>query len=188
MALITVFLASTLPVLIGTIDAKEPMPDSFAKALKVLLNEDVVSRENRKVVAKGLEVSCRELGEKIPELSPRENDWVDREIKAGRIEALYDTVEFAKRQSRITLVKCYTTAQLLVRDLPEIREVAYWSELLGAVVDENLINHIRNLRKSKAGNISDLDTSFVSLFPLGARLIVDGILTPSLKRLAAQPN
>ena len=177
--LIAVFVASTLTVLSGTLSAKEITP--LGKALNVLFN-GAVSSDDRKVVAKGFEYFCRELNGKIPAPSPRENDWLDAEIKAGRVMEIYSSVEFAKRQSKRTLKECRQAAQILVRLRPEAKEDVFWSLLLGRILDDNLLDHIRNLKKTNAAKISEDDISTVSLFPTMAQLIVNEILTPSLMR------
>ncbi len=146
----------------------------------IVLFKDTVSSDDRKIVAKGFEDFCRELSGKIPALSPRENDWVDAEISARRIETLYSSVEFSKRQSKRTLSGCHRRAQSLAQVLPEDREIALWSMLLGEILDEHLLAHIRNLKESGAAKISDQDKLSVSLFPMLAHFIVNKILTPSL--------
>lgn len=177
MLLLAVFVASTLTVVSGTLYAKEPTP--LGKAAIVLI-KDTVSSNDRKVVAKGFEYTCRELNGKIPAPSPRENDWLDAEIKAGRLPEIYSSVEFAKRESKRTLVGCHRWAKTLAQARFEAREMAFWSLLLGEILDHNLLNHIRNLKKSSAAKISDQDIGNVSLFPTMAEWIVNKILTPSL--------
>ena len=147
-----------------------------------VLFKDTVSSDDRKIVAKGFEDFCRELSGKIPALSPRENDWVDAEIRAGRIETATSSVELAKRESKRTLSGCHRWAQSLAQVLPEDREIALWSMLLGEILDHNLLSRIRNIKESGAAKISDLDISSVSLFPMMAQWIVNKILTPSLIR------
>jgi hypothetical protein len=75
-------------------------------------------------------------------------------------------------------------AQSLAQDIPEVREIALWSMLLGEILDDNLMNHIRNLKNSNAAIINDQDILSVSFFPTTAQWIVKKILTPSLMRTA----
>ncbi len=88
----------------------------------IVLFKDTVSSDDRKIVAKGFEDFCRELSGKIPALSPRENDWLDAEIRAGRIETLVRSVEFSKRPSKRTLSECHRWAKVLALTLQKDHE------------------------------------------------------------------
>lgn len=179
-ALAAAFVVSTLATLSGTLCANEPTP--LGPALTVLAQDNAVSSEDRQVVAKGLETFCRRLSGKIPTLSPRENDWVNAEIEAGRILSLYHSEEFAKRQSKTTLEVCQLRALALLNNLPVSGESYLWSLLLESIMDHNLRDHIKNIQTSNSGNITDEDIASVSLLPMMAQLIVIKILTPTILR------
>lgn len=161
-------------------------PDAYGEAVEILVGEGGISFEDRKIVARGFEVECGKLSKKIPELSPRENDWLDAELEAGRAEreagrimALLGTVEAAKRYSKQTLVACHDWAQLISQVQPGELEVYYWANVLGAIADEHLSGRLQVLKQSNTTLLTDDDIDSVRLFfGTGLRLMIDKILIP----------
>jgi hypothetical protein len=156
-----------------------------ADALRVLFQDGPVSGTDRRVIARGFSNACGELARKIPVLSPRETDWLDQEIREGRIATVFDTVEFAERQLRDALLACQQVSNGIDRDnVPELFELAMWSSLIDAILNPYLETHIITLMNVKTPDITVTDRGLVSLFSDMARLIARKILTPSLVGLA----
>ncbi len=180
--LLPIFLVGALAGVNGGVCAKTPTP--LGEALTILFSDKNLTREDRKSIAKGIAFGCRDLNGKIPQLSPREDDWVDAEIRAGRINAVIDSVEIAKRQSKQTMAGCERSATTLHSELPEALEIAYWSVLLGNLIDENLGDRLEVLKRSMIVTKDDIDQSGFPIFPLMSRLIAEKILTPNLMKAA----
>ncbi len=118
-ALAAAFVASTLATSSGTLCAGEPAPHLAFQ----ILTQDSVSNEDRKVVAKVFETFCGKLNGKIPTLSPRENDWLNAEIEAGRGLSLK---AYPAASGEINIL--YVTG-LLCRPMPRRDSMAAWQVL-----------------------------------------------------------
>src|SRR4030095_4316672 len=84
-------------------------------ALASLFLAAPVSAKNRAVAARELQQFCQHYVDKIPTLSPRESDWIDAEMKAGRIEPVIHSIEFSKRYASTRATKCLTYAERLLK-------------------------------------------------------------------------
>jgi hypothetical protein len=168
------FVVLALNIFPWSSQAKEPT--AYGEALNILFGEEGISFDDRKIVARGFEVECGKLSKKIPDLSPRENDWVDAEREAGRIDALTGTVEVAKRYSKRTLVACHDWARKISHVQPGELEVYYWANFLGAIADEHLLGRLQVLKQSNT--LTDDEIGSVRLFGLALRSMIDRILIP----------
>jgi hypothetical protein len=182
-----IFVFLFLVPLNGPTNADIPTP--FLLAFKLLLKVEV-SKEDRMTIAKGLASACGKMDKKIPELSPRENDWVESEINAGRIEEVYSSVEFAKREAKLTFYFCYNFAKKIewLDKGNEPTDTLLWSNLLGQILDHNLLSHLQNLKKSNVAKIDDDDVSVVKMFPIISHGIVNRILIPGIRHMPKKPT
>lgn len=156
---------------------------AFDRALKVLLNEERLSQQQRILVARGLAERCGELQEKIPTLSPREEEWVERERSAGRAEQLYASVEFAKQEVKYTFQVCFESAEALVESVANNapNELLLWSFLMQATASWTLFDHMNTVKRSDAAGITAEDISFVTTLGLVTSRIIATILRPGLQ-------
>ena len=179
------FVVLALNIFPWSSQAKEPTDFSkkaFGKVLTILLRNQEPSFDERKIVARGFGVECGRLSEKIPELSPRENDWLDAELEAGRIRAILGTVEMAKRYAKRTLVACDNWARVISHVQPGELEVHYWANFLGAIADENLLGRLQILKQSNKIPLTDDDIGSVKyFFDMGLRIMINEILIPLTK-------
>ena len=183
--LLMMVLVSVISVSVSSgANAKSEMT-SFGQAMEILFKRPISVHEH-KTVAKGFQDKCKELDRKIPALSPSESAWVKAEIKAGRIEAVYGSLEFAKRQAKQSLRNCYAAAEHINSDAlksPDDRNTA-WAQLVSAILDHTLLDHMANIKKSSPVKLANVDITAISMFPMLAKFMVDGILVPRLKRRA----
>lgn len=98
-------------------------------ATKELLTHTLVTglttEEGRSDLVEGVKGYCAALDRAWPSNSPRENDWLDRELSGGgeRILRTLESAEFARRSGRAFIERCNTWSSALA-DLPSLRNYA----------------------------------------------------------------
>lgn len=192
MRIIRFFLTIFLIFPAGSV-AQENKPTVFGEALDLLFKSPDVELSNieKITVARGFEQVCGEMERRIPTLSPKEENWVESEIAANRIESLFGSEEFAKRQSKRTLRDCYLFSSGIRKAIesygdkqPEIKyEARLWLHLLTATTDWNLKSHLDNLVSRRVPQITQKDANAVSLCDMSSSLIIRKILIPMMGKL-----
>ncbi len=170
-------------------DARALTP--LGEGIRVLLSEKKdISRDKRTLVAEAFVNQCGAMNAKVPALSPRESDWLESEINAGRIVGALRSAEYAQREAKAILAGCEQSA-LIVRNAinsqSEALEACAWSFLLGAILDTSFEEHVQYLKKTRTATFTDQDVEASGLFAFAAGVIVRKIVTPMLGRSAGIP-
>lgn len=129
-------------------------------------------------------VHCREVSAKVPRNTPREDDWVDGELKSlepNRLDRLMKSVEFSRWTLAHTFEECVRLTQVLaIERLDKAKETATWVRLVRAFNDtDGLTKNGITVGLIRAADSSD--PYGLMLWP-GARLsIIEKAILPLLE-------
>lgn len=137
-----------------------------------------VSRDDRQAAAQHFETLCQDYLKKLPRLSPREVDWLEREIKAGRTKGLPRTLEFAKRRLRNKFDRCLTGAKAARNGIDLQTQVLGWAIISSSLIDMDFEYNLRTVQE-EAG-LSEGEIVEVGLFPWLAEKMMDNIVVAYL--------
>ena len=127
--------------------ATEKEPNSIRKVLELLGGKNRLSPADRISLAGNLRESCSQINQKIPSVSPKELEWINRELGSRnfqRMDRIGATPEYASMRIKIWLEKCVTYS-----NPASIDDNTYgWALLLLALMGEDIDYYTRKLSSS----------------------------------------
>lgn len=174
----------------GAAPANAVVPEPFKRAADILVGKKSISQDDRLLIAGGFADGCRKMNKKIPALSPKENDWLESEIRSGRFEAALRSLEYAKRETKNTLQACEQASTDLKNAIvsnSEPLEALAWSAFLNTILDSSLEEHVQHLKASREAPLTDQDLDVPRVLPFLAKAIINRVLTPILAKGAGVP-
>lgn len=144
------------------------------------------TRESRLRIAGELQASLEKHLSSIDEPTPRERDWLDRQIartneSPNAIYSLYENELFLRSMLWITLDNAKIELSCIQRALDEPAEMACWAELSARWLDDGLDSYVSGLER-KSGTYSDL-RGLPGMYRLLGTHILKKIVVPYLNSL-----
>lgn len=161
-------------------------PTPIGRALEALVLDRTVTADDRAAGASALRDFCKLYADAIPTLSPREQDWLDAEMKSGRWFAALSTTEYSKNHASQRSRNCFAYAEQLVgltmkrTAAARRREALVWALLANELLDPDWRAHVENLARHHLVDLSNQEMLGLETTPRIGRAIVEGILIPHL--------
>ena len=171
-----------LVLLISTPTVAQSEPTSpLGEAFVIVAELEPINQkpERRRLLARKIAEHCKIYAAAIPTLSPREDDWLDREYKERPVAAI-ETLEFAKRMAGEVARSCLDYAEKLSQPLDINEENFQWARLATLLLYDPFTDFLSKLSANKMVYLSQQDISAPSLWPTLSRHILERIILPFL--------
>jgi hypothetical protein len=188
-------IAGSLTVLLAVAAATSTSPAAGAEATKSgtsssdvvnLLLQENPSPETRHDAARLIAKICSDYLSPISSLSPNENAQLDAELKSkqtDRATRANQSSEYSRRYVGDRIGACNDLATSLASDASERKELADWTGLSVALLDWELVWHIRNLARTGAVHYTKIQLLQANDFSWIGQLIVQNIVYPKVRSL-----
>ena len=149
-----------------------------------------VSAKDRAVAARELKDFCQHYVDVIPTPSPRENDWLDAEMKAGRFETVGRSVEFSKRYASNRATNCLNYVKGLLKvqgiksDGARKSEALLWALITHQLIDNDFQWHVDNLARHDVVTLSEQEVDDLQTARFVGHAIFENIIIPHLTKEA----
>jgi len=163
----------------------EDLKELRTNMLAEILTPGTPTSEQRKSLANWIAAECEAILEKTPSLSPREQDWLNKETKEGRFEQAYQSPEYSKDFIRTNAQSCWSLSHIIPAIASEKQEMRYWASLIRVLLESDWGWHVENAR-TKGGVIAltDNDVSTAKLFEMYGKRLYNKIILPYVSDLA----
>lgn len=151
----------------------------MGRVLSIVMSAPVTD-EHRRLLASQLGSECSRINRLVPELSPRESDWLASEIESGRTDAAMHSTEFAHRALRTVFSKCEKGAAIAAHSDPRASRVGW--VMLAASTGELDVETYMNRSSMSSLNANAGRAASLRLFSIP---ILDNIVTADLLAEAA---
>ena len=141
-----------------------------------LASKSKLNKIERIEIARGFNAECKQLLMFVPILSPKENEWLDNEIKQVRLTVI-TTPEYSKRATRQLFTYCIDGSDKVINSKSSKEEALGWSMLLLALVNSYIDSFMVN---SNVQALKDKSKDIKSAFSAGSLSIIRNILIPLL--------
>jgi hypothetical protein len=188
-------IAGSLTVLLAVAAATSTSPAAGAEATKPgtsssdvvnLLLQENPSPEIRHDAARLIAKICSDYLSPISGLSPKENAQLDAELKSkqtARATRANQSSEYSRRYVGDRIGACNDLATSLASGASERKELADWTGLSVALLDWELVWHIRNLARTGAVHYTKIQLLEANDFSWIGQLIVQNIVYPKVRSL-----
>lgn len=148
----------------------------------VALNDgegQMLRQTGRMISADVIKAYCERYWKQVPSLSPREQDWLQSELKI-RVESAINTPEFARRRAGEFLETCAANIETIKSSKGTTREAVHWGVVASMLSKRDLYTYVARLNGTGGVRFSKDDLEDLELAPSLASLIVERILIPAL--------
>ena len=138
----------------------------------------------RLAAARFLKAECAKYLQVLPRLSPKENQWLDGEVAAGRDpETIMRSSEFARRALLNHFARCVDGATAVLNADRSDVEILGWATLISAFDDYDV-----EIQMQRSGSPQlEKDAGRAAALHLFAEPILDNIVLPHLRERATSP-
>ena len=161
--------------------------ETLSQVLMVLTKPAILGPEEREA-AKGIAEICRRYADRIPTLSPREQEWLESEFRSPRAEAASRSVESSKKEAGEIARYCVRYAEAAQKAQDRTTAVITWIFLVRTFLKPDFRWHIGNLAAKGEVGFSEHDVDVIeTLHWLGGEILEKIVLFGHFSAVEGSP-